>query len=100
MKSDRDLFKELQERNRNVRLFPEERILELMGKARKEIIDDQKKRIPNMQDLQKEFNAEMDRSKNDASIAPMYNRLTDDKKAWVWFTQGAAAVLKRFKDAN
>lgn len=97
MKSDKDLFRELQERNRNVRLFTEAQILELMEKARKEVIDDRKKRIPNMKELKEEFWSMLDKSKNDATQKAYFMRLTEDNKAWVWFTQGAAAVLKRFK---
>ncbi len=100
MKSDKDLFRVLQERNKNVRLFTEAQILDLMAKARKEVIDDYKKRIPNMDILKSEFNTMLDKSKNDTSLAAGYNLLSDDKRAWAWFTQGAAAVLKRFKDAN
>lgn len=100
MKSDKDLFKELQERNRSVRLFTEAHILELMAKARKELTDDHKKRIPNMVELQKEFSAMLEKSKTDPKLVSGYSRLTEDKKAWVWFTQGAAAALKKFKEVN
>lgn len=100
MKTDKQLFNELQERHKTVRLFTEAQILDLMGKARREVIEDRQKRVPDMKALQEEFNAKLERSKNDPSMAPMYNRLTDDKKAWVWFAEGAASVLKRFRDAN
>lgn len=100
MKSDKDLFEELKNRNKNVRLFTEAQILDLMAKARKEVTNDQKKRVPQMKDLQEEFKGILDGIKNDPEKRACYNRLTQDKLFWVWFTNGAAAVLKRFKDAN
>jgi hypothetical protein len=100
MKSDKDLFRALQERNKNVRLFTEAQILDLMAKARKEVIDDHKKRVPDMDILKKEFNSVIEEIENNPVKKAGYNRLSQDKLFWVWFTNGAAAVLKRFKDAN
>lgn len=97
MKSDKDIFKEFRERNRSTRLFTEEQVLSFMDKARTEVLRDTKNRIPKIEQLQDEFKVELSKTKNDPGMAACYSRLTQDKTAWVWFTQGAAAVLKRFK---
>lgn len=100
MKSDQELFNEFHAKFRTVRLFTEAQMLQLMGRARQEVINDTKSRLPSMDLLKKEFEEALAKVKDDPSLVASYNRLTQDKAAWVWFTQGVAIVLKRFKDAN
>lgn len=97
MKTDQDLFNEFREKNGNARLYPEEKILQLMASARKEVNNDIKAKMPKMETLKDEFKAILQQVKDDPEKRACYNRLTQDKVFWVWFTQGAAAVLKRFK---
>ncbi len=100
MKTDQQLFQEFREKNRTPRLFTEAQILQLMEKARKEVINDNKSRIPTMETLQKEFNETLEKTMNDPTLVACYKRLTWDKLKWVWFTHGAAAALKKFKNAK
>ncbi|HLN56110.1 MAG TPA: hypothetical protein VK207_08960 [Bacteroidales bacterium] len=97
MKTDQELIKDLREKKNIGRLLTEDQALYLMGKARTEVINDAKKKIPDMKALQDEFTTQLAKSKNDPAMAACYKRLTPDKAAWVWFTAGAAAVLKKFK---
>ena len=100
MKTDQQLFNEFWERNGKPRLLPDKTVLQLMGKARMEVINDAKDKMPTMETLKKDFNGALEKSKTDPKLVACYSRLEPDKAAWVWFTQGAAAALKKFKDAD
>jgi hypothetical protein len=97
MKSDQDLLRAWSERNGKPRLLTEATVLQLMAKARQEVENAYKSKLPKIEQLQDEFNVELAKTKNDLTLAACYKRLTPDKTAWVWFTNGAAAVIKRFK---
>lgn len=97
MKTDKEILQAWSEKNGKPRLLTEATVLQLMGKARKEVENDYKSKLPKVENLQDEFNIELAKTKNDLNLAACYRRLTPDKTAWVWFTNGAAAVIKRFK---
>jgi hypothetical protein len=98
MKSDQDLLRAWSERNGKPRLLTEATVLQLMAKARQEVINDVKEKIPKKDMLEGDFKAFHKRVIEDPEIRAAYNQLTQEQVYWAWFSQGASAAIKKFKD--
>jgi hypothetical protein len=97
MKTDQQLYNEFRGKNGNARLYPEEQILKLMEKARIEERTDFKERIPKIETLKKLFKEEFEAVKKNETKRACYNGLSQNQLFWVWFAQGAAAVIRKLK---
>lgn len=97
MKTNQDLFEEFRAKNGNARLYPEEKILQLMESARIEVRNDFKVRFPKTDMLKKEFKIVLEEVMKNETKKACYNGLSQNQLFWVWFAQGAAAVIKKLR---